>query len=109
MLKNLGDRELLMLALAPVAIFIIVAFILIVGPRIGLLPRGEATVTSTAAATLALSATIAPPTPTVAPSPTASLTPSITPVPPTATSAPVVPSSTPATSILLRREQLSPG
>gem|GEM_PF-5770965 len=107
MLKNLGDRELLMLALAPVAIFIIVAFILIVGPRVGLLPRATSNPTPSATATLAPTPTPLPPTFTVAPSATASQTPSMTPsiAPPTATIA----SATPPISILLRREQLAPG
>ena len=109
MLKNLGDREALILALAPIALFLIVAFIFIVGPRIGLLPRGAPSATPTGAVTLAPTPTTEPTTATIASSPTASLTPSAAPVQPTAANTPTLPSSTPAASILLRREQLSPG
>jgi hypothetical protein len=87
MLKRLGDRASLILALSPAAIFIIIAFILIVGPRLA------ANSTATAPATDA-----SVPAPTFTAAPTAAITPTNSPQP-------VPPTVTPET-IIIRREGL---
>src|SRR5438093_8359773 len=68
MLNRLGDRAILVLALSPAAIFILVAFVLILGPRLTANPSQTQTAQATAsAATTAPTAILPTATPTLVP------------------------------------------
>ncbi len=69
MINRLGDRGILILALSPAAIFILIAFIVIVGPRLMATLQATPTATATALPTATTAATVIPPTaaPTMTP------------------------------------------
>ncbi len=80
MLKRLGDRAALIVALSPAAVFILIAFIAIVGPRLAATPTGTPQITVTAPAAATTAATLAPTsTATSSPQPPPTATATVTP------------------------------